>query len=227
MTTKTNKNLNYNNEINNNVKKEKVLGTKDIAILGVFFGIILAFTLLPQIGFIVIPGLPFGITTIGIPTLILAFTRPKLSYAFFAGLFFGVASLIGSFLYPGGLNHLFQNPLISVLPRIAFVLYAYMVYIFMSKIFKEKTDVTEQNTSSATVYHTLSFKINLGVATALGMIFHTFLVIGILSLVSSDVSMDALFGFKGILLLNGIPEAIVTTVAVIIIVPILRRYLEE
>ena len=70
-----------------------------------------------------------------VPTLVTSQTQ-RLGTAIFAGLFLGITSMVTSFIAPGLLAPAFQNPLISVLPRIFIGLVTYGVYHLLKKIIK-------------------------------------------------------------------------------------------
>lgn len=99
---------------------------QDLTLTAVFTAIILVMIFVPQLGFITLT--PFvSVTIVHIPVLIGVFLLPK-RYAIFLGLFFGIGSWIRSFTPMGPLDIAFNNPLISVLPRLLFVVAAMYIY---------------------------------------------------------------------------------------------------
>ncbi|MFH2117552.1 MAG: ECF transporter S component [Bacillota bacterium] len=99
---------------------------QDLTLTAVFAAIILVMIFVPQLGFITLT--PFvSITIVHIPVLIGVFLLPK-RYAILLGLFFGIGSWIRSFTPMGPLDIAFNNPLISVLPRVLFALAAAYIY---------------------------------------------------------------------------------------------------
>ncbi len=93
-----------------------------LTLLSVFSAIILLMTFVPSIGYITFG--PLSMTLIHIPVLIGVFLLPK-RYSWILGLVFGVGSLVKAAVQPVGLlDPAFVNPLVSVLPRIAFVIAA-------------------------------------------------------------------------------------------------------
>lgn len=104
------------------MKNKKVF---EMVLFSTFSAIVLILTLVPNIGYIRV-GVA-SITIIHIPVLI-GIMFLGLGYSLSLGLVFGLSSLIAAFMYassPGDLA--FQNPIISVLPRIVFALIAFYV----------------------------------------------------------------------------------------------------
>ncbi len=97
-----------------------------LGLTGIFSAIIVLMTVVPQVGFITLAPLA-SVTLLHIPVLIGVFLMPR-KYGALLGLVFGLASMIRSFIPTGPLDFAFQNPLVSVLPRILFALAA--SYIF-------------------------------------------------------------------------------------------------
>ena len=104
---------------------KKNRATLDLVIAAIFIGITLVLTLVPNLGYI-----PVGIasiTIVHIPILIGIFVLP-FYYGLALGLTFGLSSLLRAFM-PGSLfDPLFQNPLISVLPRVLFAAAAFGLF---------------------------------------------------------------------------------------------------
>lgn len=96
-----------------------------------FLAIIIIMTFVPYIGYIQVGLISF--TLIHIPVLIGAAIfgwKRGLMY----GIFFGVASLIKATTYPGTIDFLFVNPLISVLPRALFGLAAGFLFSLIRRM---------------------------------------------------------------------------------------------
>ena len=103
-----------------------------LSLTGIFSAIIIIMTVIPQLGFIFLT--PFvSITLLHIPVLIGVFMMPK-KYGVLLGLVFGMASFIRSFVPSGPLDFAFQNPLVSVLPRILFAIAAAYIFDFLKWI---------------------------------------------------------------------------------------------
>lgn len=79
-----------------------------------------------------IPVGPVRATTLHIPALIAAILFDKYM-GVFLGLSFGLYSWYQNFRAPTVLSFVFQNPIISVLPRIIFPLIAYYLYKYLKK----------------------------------------------------------------------------------------------
>jgi uncharacterized membrane protein len=100
--------------------------TFNLVLTSVIAAIIVIFSVIPNVGYIIIPG-GISIALVIIPVLIGISILP-FWYALFIGVFFGGFSLIASLLYavsPADLA--FQNPLISILPRVLFALIAFLI----------------------------------------------------------------------------------------------------
>lgn len=96
-----------------------------------FLAIIIVMTFVPYVGFIQIG--PISFTLIHLPVLIGAALfgwKRGLMY----GIFFGLGSLIKATTYPGTIDFLFVNPLISVLPRAVFGLVAGLIFSIANKL---------------------------------------------------------------------------------------------
>jgi uncharacterized membrane protein len=102
---------------------------QDLTLTAIFAAIIMVMTFVPQIGYIYIGGVP--LTLIHIPVLIGVFLLP-LKYSLVLGLFFGLGSLLRALGSPVLLDPAFVNPLVSVLPRLLFVVAAF----YLIKLFK-------------------------------------------------------------------------------------------
>ena len=129
--------------------KELVFGAMIIAIVALMGAV-------PQLGFIqIIPGVP-GITIMHIPVLIGAMTFKTRGLAIISGSAFGITSLLVALTRPSSpVDLLFQNPLVSVVPRILFALVAYYLYIILSDKIKSKYAPKLISTVVATLFHTL------------------------------------------------------------------------
>ncbi|MCI6480202.1 MAG: ECF transporter S component [Candidatus Treponema excrementipullorum] len=101
--------------------------TKKIAVIGALGALTVLFGLLPIIGYI---RLPWGlaITLLHIPTILGALIAGPVA-GIGIGIIFGLTSLYQATQSAGGLDILFVNPLISVLPRL--LLGATVAYLFM------------------------------------------------------------------------------------------------
>lgn len=96
--------------------------TKDIVLTSIFSAIILLLSLVPNLGFIRVGVI--SITIVHIPVLLAVMFLPFL-HSLFIGFIFGIGSLIAAFAYGTALDVPFQNPVISVLPRMLFAEFAW------------------------------------------------------------------------------------------------------
>lgn len=102
---------------------KKSQSVKELTFLSLFIAIIITMAMVPSLGFITIG--PVSFTIIHIPVLIVAFLFNK-KMGVIAGLTFGLSSMAVAFLRPTTpFDMVFQNPLVSVLPRMLFPLVAY------------------------------------------------------------------------------------------------------
>lgn len=94
----------------------------NIALCGVFAGLIFALALIPNVGFItVIPGLAFTILhAVTIMFILIAPRKNMAVYGLVFGTIFGLSSLTAAVIFPGPFSEPFLNPLISVVPRALF-----------------------------------------------------------------------------------------------------------
>jgi len=118
------------------LRNQKVL---DLVYLALFMTIIVVITQVPNLGFI-----PLGITTatIGhIPVIIAAIYFGK-KLGVLTGTLFGVMSLVTAYVRPNNaFDLLFQNPIISVLPRAAFAFLTVVIYNALKVLKNERVRV--------------------------------------------------------------------------------------
>lgn len=97
----------------------------NMVLFAIFAAITLLMSLIPQIGFITAG--PVAITLVHIPVLIGIMVLP-LWYSLGLGFTFGLGSLIAAFAFgKTPMDMAFQNPLISILPRVLFALVAFFI----------------------------------------------------------------------------------------------------
>ena len=163
--------------------------TKEIAFTGVFAAIIFVMALVPWLGYIQI-GL-VSLTIIHIPVLIGGAVGGK-RVSIYLGLFFGLTSLMIALIRPVlPSDFIFQNPLVSVLPRLLFGYVAYLFYTYFNRVIKNNIVATMVSFVLSTVAHTVFVLI-------------AFYIFGI-----DNAALTGIFGFIwGILLSNGFFEAL-------------------
>ncbi len=167
--------------------------TKEIALTGVFGAIIIVMALVPMLGYIQIGAV--ALTIIHIPVLIGGIAGGK-RVSIYLGLIFGLSSLFVALTRPAlPSDFVFQNPLVSVLPRVLFGWVAYLLYDLFNKKIKSNMAATAISFVLATISHTV-------------MVLVMFWIFGI-----ENAALSGIFGFIwGILLTNGFFEAILAAV---------------
>lgn len=126
---------------------------KKLAIIGALGALTVLFGLLPIIGYI---RLPWGlaITLLHIPTILGALIAGPLAGTCI-GVIFGLTSLYQASQSAGGLDLLFVNPLISVLPRMMLGLAAALLFIGLVKIRLPSSLAATISAVLATFCHTI------------------------------------------------------------------------
>jgi len=144
------------------MRNEKVY---NMTVIAVFTAIIVIMAFVPWLGYITIGAI--SITLIHIPVLIGGiFGGRRVSLSL--GLVFGLSSLIVALTRPvTPVDLLFQNPLISVLPRVIFGWALYEIYLLFRKVIKQEY-------------------ISIPVSMAVSTFVHTILVIGALYLFAQE-----------------------------------------
>ncbi len=129
--------------------------TKQLAFGAMIMAIVLLMALVPQLGYIQV-GI-VAITIIHIPVLIGAITFKNRNLALIAGATFGISSWLVAMTRPTvPTDFIFQNPIVSVLPRILFALAAYWLYKQLSKKITKDYFAVLLSTIMATIFHTIS-----------------------------------------------------------------------
>ena len=126
----------------------------EMTLTAVFAALIVVLAVVPQIGYIQLFGIA-AITIIHIPVLIGGIFGGR-KVAISLGLVFGLSSLFVALTRPAApTDFVFQNPLVSVLPRIIFGYVLYEVYVLFRKLINVKyLDITVSMIVS-TFLHTL------------------------------------------------------------------------
>lgn len=196
--------------MNNNVSTVSAgrrLGTRQLTMIGMLSAISIV---LGATGYGFIP-LPMAKATIlHIPVIIGAILEGPIVGAMI-GLIFGVFSLIQNYVAPSSAFFFaFQNPLVSVLPRVLIGIIAYYTYKYMFG----KNEA-----------------IKIGAATILGTLTNTFGVLTMINILYASHAAKVLKAtvstvtkvIYGIALTNGIPEVIVAVVITIPVVMALKK----
>jgi uncharacterized membrane protein len=126
--------------------------TFEISMISVFVALIIAFAMIPQVGYITIGFV--ALTTVHIPVLIGGtFGGRKVAYSL--ALAFGLSSFTYSFIAPSGINIAFQNPLVSILPRVIWGLVFFEVYTWLSSVIKNRYVAVSVHMVVSTIIHTI------------------------------------------------------------------------
>ena len=178
--------------------------TKELAFGSMIMAIILLMAAVPQLGYIKINLV--DITIIHIPVLIGAMTFKNRNLALIAGTTFGISSwLVAMFRPTSPVDLIFQNPLVSIVPRILFALLAFWLYKYLSE--KLKKDYTAQVSSVI-------------VAT----LFHTILVVSMMFVFGQHIFTDGIVALLiGVVTLNGWIEVVLAAIIVPVIIKGLQR----
>ena len=122
----------------NNTKNTR-LSTRKIAIAGIMSAFSILLSLIPSLGYIVVPLTPITITTMHIPVIIAAILEGPVVGGF-VGLIFGLSSMYTAATIFAGLPtaFVFLNPLVSVFPRILIGIAAHYAYAGMNKLTRKK-----------------------------------------------------------------------------------------
>ncbi|MDD3191502.1 MAG: ECF transporter S component [Bacilli bacterium] len=133
-----------------NKKRHRIIF--EIAFTAILIALIVALSAPPYIGFgLAIPFLGVQITILHIPVIIGAFLLGR-KYAWLLGLVFGLGSLWAAFQTA---VLVFQNPLISVLPRVLFGVAAFELFNVFKKVIKNTTWAVVVSAVLATMVHTV------------------------------------------------------------------------
>lgn len=184
----------------------KGIKTKDIALMAVLLSIMLLFVFLPvNIGAV-------DMAFVTLVPIIVATQVKGLRYGMFMSVAFGLASFAVAFSMRSILSPLFQNPLISILPRVFIGVTTYFSCKGVNKLLA-RTKIDGRLKS------TLAYLIS----SIVGVCTNTFLVLGMLMLVYHGRNMGAVtIGWAligSILATNFVIELVATTV---ICVPVSR-----
>ena len=124
--------------------------TRTLVVMGLLTALEIIFAFVPFVGFINIP--PVSATTLHIPVIIGAVLEGPLVGGIL-GLIFGLLSFITALLFPATpLALIFQNPLISVLPRILVGIGAAYVFKAFQKLDKLEKAKKSYRAVGASVY---------------------------------------------------------------------------
>ncbi|MGX7144358.1 ECF transporter S component [Facklamia languida] len=194
-----------------NLHQDRTNRTLSLVHLGLFFGIILLQTWVPFLGYIAIP--PLNITIIHV-TVMIATLYLGIREGFLVGTFWGLNSLLRAYLMPTSpmYVYVFSSPLVSLLPRMIMPLLVGWFYHHGSS-------------------H-LSHQWRLRLSGLMGSLLNTILVLGSIAIFKraeylqiQGADLNGLWKvLGGIILVNGIPEAIFAAMATPIIIKALTHF---
>jgi uncharacterized membrane protein len=188
--------------------------SKSIALAAMFAGIIIAFTLvLNFLTYIRLPGL-IAAAPILLLIIAVAGATEDLFVSVVAGTMFGLSSLIGSFLFPDNpLALAFNNPLISVFPRIALGFTVYFAAKFFGRVFREKESDTPKKARTKKL-------IGFGFAGGFGAAFNTVTVLSMIAIFYLGREVGETFIDGRFLLLIAAVNGVIEFLVCIIITPL-------
>ena len=179
--------------------KEK---TYRITILGLLSALLVIMVFTP-LG--MIPLGPISITLVHIPVLLGLFIEGP-AVGVLLGLFFGLLSCFRAFVAPATLlSPFFQNPLVSVLPRVLFPLFGWLVLTLLKKKVKNPKVLYALSGLGASVFHTvcvlgmLMLLHGQQILAAVHQSIHQFANSGLLPFILAAIALP-----------NGVPEAVIT-----------------
>lgn len=125
----------------------------EIVVISIFTALIVLMALVPMLGFIQIGAV--AVTLLHIPVLIGGIFGGRKTALYLATVF-GVMSMLIAFIRPAGpIDLLFQNPLISVLPRVIFGYALYEIYRGLETLIKNEYISIPISMVLSTIVHTV------------------------------------------------------------------------
>lgn len=146
--------------------------------------------------------------------------------ALILGLTFGLISMVSAFIFPSPTAPIFQNPLVSILPRILIGVVAYGVYSLMEFAFKK---INSKRQKALNEYLTKSISTSLGAIFA--VFFNTLLVLSMIWIVFQgkqfgDINVNKAY-ILSLISINFVVEIIVTPVLSVPIVFAVDKFLKR
>lgn len=197
----------------NNTKNTR-LSTRKIAIAGIMSAFSILLSLIPSLGYIVVPFTPITITTMHIPVIIAAILEGPVVGGF-VGLIFGLSSMYTAATIFAGLPtaFVFLNPLVSVFPRILIGIAAHYAYAGMNKLTRKKGVSAVTGAIAGTLTNTI------GVLGMIYLLYAQQYVDAIVKASDTPVVVTSLFAFIfGGVLLNAVLEVVLSALVSVPIV---------
>ncbi|MGL5329734.1 MAG: ECF transporter S component [Peptostreptococcaceae bacterium] len=119
--------------INSQASTKKRVSARKMAIIGMLSSISIMLSMVPFLGYIQIG--PVAITTMCIPVIIAGIMEGPVA-GMIVGFMFGATSMLRAFTNPVGINFVFMNPLVSIMPRIIIGVVAYYSFKLVMKFSK-------------------------------------------------------------------------------------------
>lgn len=197
----------------NSIRKTRI-STRKIAIAGIMSAFSILLSLIPSLGYIVVPLTPITITTMHIPVIIAAILEGPVVGGF-VGLIFGLSSMYTAATIFAGLPtaFVFLNPLVSVFPRILIGIAAHYAYAGMNKLTRKKGVSAVTGAIAGTLTNTI------GVLGMIYLLYAQQYVDAIVKASDTPVVVTSLFAFIfGGILLNVILEVVLSALVSVPIV---------
>lgn len=178
-----------------------------------FAGILIA--LMFVLSWTVLGMIPLGVasaTTVFIPVCIGIIFFDDFKYAVIFGLFFGIVSLVRSFVPQGFLDPYFQNPIVSVLPRLLVGIVGYLFYKGLTRLMKNRIIVSSLTGGFIALINTI-FTMGILILVYFQDVNQTF----------ADNGFSILTALKTISLLNMLPEIAIGAILTPIIIKVLDK----
>ncbi len=178
--------------------------TKNLAIIGIAIAICVILVYTP-LGMIPLPVVSLSIAHV--PIIIMAIVSGPIT-GLIIGAIFGVLTLIKAYTMPAGfLDPCFQNPLISVLPRMLIGLVAYYGYRMFSKL---------------NSYYAIAFGAAIGsMINTIGCLLMIYFLYA--KVIIENVDTTAEFFIYGVITTYGIPEMLACVIISVIVIKSLKK----
>ncbi|MGL4337792.1 MAG: ECF transporter S component [Turicibacter sp.] len=188
---------------------------KKLTVISMLMAIVILMAAVPQIGFIQLPFLMVSFTVMHIPVIIGAILEgPKVGL--FLGGIFGISSWLVALTRPVlPTDYIFQNPLVSVVPRLIF---GFLIYYLFKLAFK----------------YSKNSKVAISVGAISSTLLHSIMVLGAAYYLGTDILTEVYGTLPSIIMfllammgVNAIVEAVVSAVVAVPVISALQTYLKK
>lgn len=188
--------------------RQHKLSVRELVLIGVFTAIILLLTYTP-LGYVSFG--PVSMTTLHIPVILGVILLRKIHLGAILGGIWGITAMVYAFQSAGGLNPIFYNPFVSVVPRI-FVGIITLIVFHLAKRLTSK-------------------RVSISIAAIFGTITNTVLVLSAIYLFGQDVIIQAGIATNSAQVLTFVLSlvtlnALLEIIAAAVIVPLVAHPLE-